>query len=103
MQYLSDMIRKSNEQNIGEVIKGLFKSYHIDSKVYEVQIKEVWEKVMGKTMMRYTTDIRLKDGKLSLYVESASLKQELMFNKETIIERLNTEFGERVVNEVIIR
>lgn len=97
------MIRKSNEESIGEVLKGLFKSYQIDSKVYEIQIKEVWHAVMGKTMGRYTRDIKLKDGKLTVEVDSAPLKQELQFHKADIISRLNAEFGENVVKEVVIR
>ena len=52
------MPRKSVEQGIGEVIKDLFKAYHIDDKVYAIRIGDVWEEVMGKTVARYTTGIR---------------------------------------------
>ena len=92
-----------NEHSLKEVIKELFKTYHIDSKVYEVQIKEIWEKAMGKTIARYTTDLKLKDGILTIYLNSAPLRQDLGYNRDSILTRINEEFGERVVREVVIR
>ncbi|MBC8173446.1 MAG: DUF721 domain-containing protein [Chitinophagales bacterium] len=96
-------MRKTNEQPIGEAIKELFKQFHLEDKVHEVQVKELWNKVMGKTISHYTYDIRLKSGTLIVYLNSAPLKQDLSFNKGKIAERLNEEFGEIVIKEVIIR
>lgn len=96
-------MRKTNEQPLGSAIKDFLKAFHLQSKVHEVQIKDLWLKVMGKTISHYTSDIRLKDGKLIVSLTSAPLKQDLKYNKEKIIERLNEELGESVVKEVIIR
>ena len=95
-------MRKSNEQDISEVMRDFFKSFKIDSKVHEIRIKEVWLKVMGPTMARYTEDIRLYKGVLTLTLLSAPLKQELLYNKQTIIDRLNDEFAEKIINEIKI-
>ncbi len=96
-------LKKTNEQRIGDVIKQLFKTYHIQSRVNEVQIKELWEQVMGKTILHYTSDIKLRDGILTLYLTSAPLKQDLAYMKENIKSRLNEEFGEVVVKDIRIR
>jgi hypothetical protein len=95
-------VKKSNEQDIGSALKEFFRSYRIDSKVKEVQISEVWEKVMGATMARYTQDIRLKNGILQIRVSSAPLKNELTYNRNEMINRLNEEFGETVIKEIKI-
>lgn len=96
-------MRKTNEQPIGEAIKELFKAFHLDNRVHEVQIKDLWVKVMGKTIAHYTSDIKLKDGKLFISLNSAPLKQDLHYNRDKIIERLNAEIGETVVKEVVIK
>lgn len=90
-------MKEHNEQDIKGVLKSFFKTYHLESKMHEVQIKEMWEKVMGKTMMKYTQDIRLKNGTLTVFIQSASLKNEMHFNKDIIMRRINDEFGELVV------
>ncbi|MFN0274898.1 MAG: DUF721 domain-containing protein [Chitinophagales bacterium] len=96
-------MRKANEQPVGSAIKDFLKAFHLENKVHEVQVKDLWMKVMGKTIAHYTSDIKLKDGRLYIFLTSAPLKQDLNFNKENIMERLNEEMGERVVKEVIIR
>jgi len=42
-------------------------------------------------------------GILTIYINSAPLKQDLGFSKQQIIDRVNEELGERVVKEVAIR
>lgn len=96
-------MKKSNEQGIGAAIKQLFKSYRLDEKVAEVQIKELWGKIMGVSIKNYTTNMHLHKGVLTIYIESAPLKQDLKFSKDTIIQRINEELKENVVREVVIR
>jgi predicted nucleic acid-binding Zn ribbon protein len=96
-------MKKSNEQGIGDAIKQLFKVYRLDEKVAEVQIKEIWGKIMGVSIKNYTTKMHLNKGVLTIYIESAPLKQDLKFSKDTIIQRINEELKEKVVREVIIK
>lgn len=96
-------MKKSNEQGIGDAIKQLFKSYKLDEKVAEVQIKELWGEVMGVSIKNYTTNIHLYKGVLTVYIESAPLKQDLKFSKDAIIQRINEEMKSAVVKELIIR
>lgn len=96
-------MRKNNDQPIAEVIKEIFKRYHLESKVNEVQIKDVWLKVMGKSIAHYTSSIHLKDKKLTIILTSAPLRQDMHYNKELLIQRLNEEMGERVINEIVIK
>lgn len=96
-------MKNQPEQDLKGVIKSFLKTYHLESKINEVQIKDMWGIVMGKTMSKYTGDIKLKDGKLTVFILSAPLKNEIYFNKETIIQRLNDEFGEVVVHQLEVR
>lgn len=96
-------VKKSNEQDIGSALKQLFKSYHLDEKLNAVRIKEMWGEIMGKSIQAYTSDIRFKDGILTIWISSAPLKQDLLFSREQIATRINDEIGERVVREVLIR
>lgn len=96
-------MKKDNQLSIGDAIKQLFHSIRIEDKVAEVRIKELWPTMMGAAIHRYTGEIYFNKGILTIYINSAPLKQDLQFSKQQIIDRVNDELGERVVKEVVIR
>jgi predicted nucleic acid-binding Zn ribbon protein len=69
----------------------------------EVRIQENWEKLMGKTIARYTQSIQLIDHNLIVTTTVAPLKQELTYSKDKIIKLVNEMLGENIVKEVMIR
>lgn len=96
-------MKRSNEQGLADVIKQLFKSYRLDEKVAEVRIKDLWGEIMGVSIKNYTTNMHLHKGVLTVYIESAPLKQDLKFSKDAIIKRINEEMKEAVVRELVIK
>jgi len=68
-----------------------------------MQIEEVWEEMMGKTVARYTDKIRIHGQTLYIETTIAPLRNELLYQKETIIQRVNEALGEKVVKEVVIK
>jgi len=68
-----------------------------------MQIEEVWEELMGKTIARYTDSIKIVNQTLFITTSVAPLKNELLFQKEKIIQRVNEALGEKVIRDVVIR
>jgi len=68
-----------------------------------MQIEEVWEEMMGKTVARYTDKIRIHGQTLYIETTIAPLRNELLYQKDTIIQRVNEALGEKVVKEVVIK
>jgi len=68
-----------------------------------LQIEDVWEQIMGKTIARYTDKIKIHGNTLYISSSVAPLKQELLYQKEKIIQRVNEALGERVIKEVVIQ
>ncbi len=90
------------EYSLGEAIKEFLSKSKLKSYVQAVQIEEVWEQIMGKTIAKYTDKIVIQGDKLIITTYVAPLKQELVYQKETIILRVNEALGEKVVKEVVI-
>jgi hypothetical protein len=67
------------------------------------QIEEAWEKIMGKTIAKYTEKIQIHGHTLFINTAVAPLKQELSFQKEKIIQRVNEALGEKVIKEVVVK
>lgn len=93
---------RKNEQTLKEAISDLLEHYHLKNKLSEAKIIADWEKLMGKTIAKYTKHIYIKDKKLFLHVDSAPLRQELTYSKEKIMEIINKEMGEKLIEDVVI-
>ena len=68
-----------------------------------LQIEEIWEQIMGKTVARYTDKIKIHGTTLYIDTAIAPLRQELLYQKDVIVQRVNEALGEVVVKEVVIR
>ena len=91
------------EYSLGDAIKQFLKKSRLKGSVQALQIQDVWEDIMGKTIARYTDSIKIYGDKLYVTTSVAPLKQELLFQKEKIIERVNQALGEKVIKEVIVQ
>jgi hypothetical protein len=91
------------QYSMGEAIKAFLKQSKLKTGIQALQIEQVWETLMGKTIAKYTDKIQIVNHTLFIKTNVGPLKQELMFQKEKIIERVNEALGENVVKEVIIQ
>jgi hypothetical protein len=91
------------EVSIGEALKEFLKKSKLKNGVQAMQVKEAWEKIMGKTIANYTDKIEIINTTLFISTNIAPLKNELIYQKPKIIERVNEALGEKVIKEVVIR
>lgn len=91
------------EYTIGEALRNFLNKSRLKTGVQAMQIEEVWEKVMGKTIARYTDKIEIINSTLFINSTVAPLKNELLYQKNKIIERVNEALGEVVIRDVVIR
>lgn len=96
------MIRKSNEQGLGEVISQLLQTYRLKNGLLSVRVRDAWSKLMEKAIIQRTTSLELKNGILFIRLNSSVVKQELVYRQEEIRSALNTELKEEVIKEVVI-
>ena len=91
------------EYSIGDAMKRFLDSSRIKGGIQALQIEDVWEEIMGKTVARYTDKLQIIGDKLIITTNVAPLKNELMYQKEKIKQRVNEALRQKVVNEVIIQ
>ncbi len=96
-------MRKSNTQNIGEVINELFKELHLDRKLKEVSVINSWGEVLGNNISRSTTKLFFKDRVLFVSLSSSVVRNELLMLKTKIIKALNEKVGDNVVEDIVLR
>ena len=84
-------------------MKKFLNQSQIKGSIQALQIEEVWEQIMGKTVARYTDKIQIHGHTLYVNTTIAPLRQELMYQKDKIVQRVNEALGEKVIREVVIK
>ena len=91
------------EFSIKDAMKQFLNQSKLKGDIQGLQIEEVWETLMGKTISRYTDSIKIFHRTLHITTHVAPLKQELLYQKENIIKRVNEALGDNVIDQVIIK
>lgn len=91
------------EYSMGDAMKKFLEKSRLKNGIRAAQIDEIWEKIMGKTIAKYTDKIEIVQNTLFIHTSIAPLKQEIQFQKTQIIERINEEFHESIVKNIVIR
>lgn len=91
------------QYSIGEAIQELMKRSGWKPKVNELRIREEWNEIVGPTISKYTRNIYLSGGILTIYTDVAALKQELLFSKQQLINSINEHLGETAVTEINVK
>ena len=91
-----------NEQSLKEILMQLVTTPKLKDKYLLIRIKEAWKLHFGGSIEKHTTDIRFRDGILSLVITSAPLRHELSLGKDKIIRILNEQLGQEFIKKVHI-
>ena len=95
--------RRVGEYSFKEALKQFLGASRIKGGIQAMQIEDLWEEMMGKTVARYTDKLQIIGDKLIITTRVAPLKNELIYQKDKIRQRVNEALGQKVVNEVIIQ
>lgn len=99
--YIYPMDQK--EQKLGDLIRSYTRDATVREKLYQKKIESSWEKLFGQTVQEYTRKIRLRDGILTLYLDSSALRNEMHLARENVMAIVNGELREEYVQQIIIK
>ena len=91
------------EISLQDAMQQFLKHSRLKTGIQAMQIEEVWEQIMGKTVAKYTDKIQIIGSTLFVTSTVAPLKNELLYQKEKIIERVNEALGEKVIKDVVVK
>jgi hypothetical protein len=92
-----------SEYSIGDAVQKFLDESRIKGSIQALQIEDAWEQIMGKTIANYTDKLQIFGDKLIITTSVAPLKQELHFQKDKIILRVNEALGKKIIREVVIQ
>jgi predicted nucleic acid-binding Zn ribbon protein len=94
-------MRKANDKTLKEAIEQMLQVYKIKNRYDETGIINLWPELVGKSVANRTKEIFIRDKKLFVRIESSVIKNELLLMRSQIIEKINTDAGSNLVEEII--
>lgn len=91
----------SDEIKLRSVLKLMFSEMNIDKRFQETQVYGIWENVVGRSIARRTLNLRVQNGVLYVNVDSAVLRNELLYAKIRLIRLLNSKLSSETINDII--
>jgi len=96
-------MKRRNALSVGEIVEQFLKQEKIDSEYDQQRALLLWPEIVGPGINRYTTSRTISNGVMTITLCSASLRNELMFNRELLVKRINEALGRDVVKDIILR
>jgi predicted nucleic acid-binding Zn ribbon protein len=96
-------MKRTEAKNIGQIINDLLKQENLDVELDEHRASALWPQIVGDGINRYTIRRYVKDGVMTVHLSSASLANELMLNRDSIIQRINEALGREIIREIIFK
>jgi predicted nucleic acid-binding Zn ribbon protein len=68
--------------------------------MYELDLMDVWEEMMGKAIAKRTRNLRLRNKILTIELDSSVLREELHMGKTDLIRIINEKAGKPIVEDI---
>ena len=98
---MQDSVRKPEPEQINKILSKIVSSKALKKGIINVRVEELWKKVMGENVEKYTQKVEFKNSILYVYLKSSVLRSELSYGTDKIISLLNNEIGENTISKII--
>lgn len=88
-----------NSLSITDALVEYLRESGLEQSVLDVQIEDLWPKVMGETVAKLTRSIEVNNGTLVVHVNSAALKAQLFENRFELVRKLNEAVGAPAIKD----
>lgn len=84
-------MKRTEPQLIGDVIGGLVNKYGLDKPMENNRACLLWGETVGPGINRLTTRRLVRDDELHVWIDSGAVKNELMYQRQSILETINAQ------------
>ena len=87
-------------QELKAALEKALKGANIDKAVKQFSAIDIWDEVVGKNISKNTEATDVKHGVLMVKVSNSAWRQELLFKKEEILEKINGRIGNNLIRDI---
>ena len=87
-------------QELKNAITALLKNNNLEKGVNQNNALLIWASTVGKKIAQNTSPDKVEHGVLTIKVKSPTWRQELIFEKQKILKKLNKKLGKNTIREI---
>lgn len=96
-------MKRSNTQNIREVVDQILDQLQIKQKLKEVEAISAWKGMMGKTVARHLKEVVIHRRVMFVKLTSSIVRAELNMMRSAMVKAVNDKVGASVIDDMVIK
>jgi predicted nucleic acid-binding Zn ribbon protein len=88
-------------RQIGTAIESVLKQLGLGQRLQEFEILDMWSSIVGERISKVTHAEHIREGKLYVHVTHATWRNELVYLKKDIIDKINKTTRKNIVKDII--
>ncbi len=89
--------------SLGNALEKMLRKMKIVTPVRQWEAVTMWESTVGETIANHTKAEKVAYGKLYILVDSPSWRNELLFHKNELLEKINSKLRGVKIKEIVLR
>jgi len=90
-------------EHIKKIIDAIRNEQKLKKGLLKARIVKLWKELWGEHINSYTQSVYFENGKLTVYLTSSTLREEINRNKIKIIKKMNEELGKDIIKSLILK
>ncbi len=95
--------RKAEAVSLGDAISEWLRLSGHGARLEDARTEAAWREVMGEAVSRKTRFLRVRDGVLTVELDSGPMKEEFLMARTRIQTMINEHLGREAIRQVVIR
>ena len=97
------MKRNYKLKSIKSILESFVEQDNLADGIFNVKIKEAWQKAVEKKIFDYTKEIYVKGDVLFIKVSNPILKQEILYSRQKVINLINEDLGKELIKKIVLK
>jgi predicted nucleic acid-binding Zn ribbon protein len=96
-------MKLSGPKPLSDILAATLNQLGISAKIKQHEVLDIWEQIVGEQIARVATAENIRDGKLFISVKNSTWRNELLYLKQEIIQKINSRMNQEIINDIIFR
>jgi predicted nucleic acid-binding Zn ribbon protein len=89
-------------KQLGNILKKTIHDLGIEKPIQQYEALQIWPKIVGEKIASVTEPRHISNDKLFIRVKNAAWRNELVFHRYEIIQKMNQQLGRCVIKEIVL-
>lgn len=93
-------MQRKVEETLGSVLRQALEENMMASQIDQLKAVNMWKAMMGPYITEQCRSVTVADGRITVKLDSAPMRQELSMRRSEMTALINGKFGRQVIKEI---